>query len=904
MKIFKQLFLIFLISVLCIPAYADAVDGEREFVDMNSESATVLRALGMIKESQKYTDDTVTRSEFANAVIMTVFDSAPKGEQVYDLSVRDGGLYQLLSADVISGDGDGKLRPNDEITAAEAFKISLSMLGYDERAKADGGYPSGYIKLASRLKLTDGVLQSGNEKLTYISFISLLQNVIDCEVMELVSYSPLGQSQYKKVSGKTLLSVYRSIYSGEGVVTATEASGLYSTDDRTDADEIKIDGTVYSASAVYLSNADLLGANVKYYYRDSGSIKRDTLICAVASDNKTLEINSGDIISYSGGKYTYEKDGKRKNVTLSPAVITIYNNVYTADNKVFTPDCGRVVLTDNDSDGRYDVLSVHDVKLVIVQRVVTSDGNLMIFDKYSPKYNITVKKYESTSFKIYDSNGEKREKESIASGNVIAAEISGGSEPYCRMTVYADSIGGSITAVSSDGEIEIDGSRIKTSKRFEELLENGDIEILYSTACTLYLAENGEAVYADYAERDEQLLSYRIGYLHGFDADGNGLSSDKKIRVLDQGGTWYTYTLAKRITVDGESVKSENADFSGKLGGLIKYMLNIRGELTEVYFPAALPDGVPQSDMNKDFQLILSGTGIRRYYPGGWVIASGNNFTSISDNMTVFIKAYSEGELSEEQITVTGPSIMVDTNKSYNIKVYNFTNRPGVADTALITSSEERPTIDRRENRPIAINEIKKSVSEDGEDIYIVVGLQDGIEASVEVEDLRANKGKLPFKAGDIVYLIPDIGGRVTLRDDVSTAGGSAGYSYGVLCGFDGDGNLSCHNTTSGELQNGQWGIYFGSNSVANANRGAVGKVYDVTGDYLYVNCSTEQDDWTKIEPIKTASAKTVYVYDKDAKEYHAGTVNEAIGYKHDKGGASDVYVLADNKYLVIVIYP
>lgn len=903
MKIFKRLLLTLLILALCIPAYADALP-QREFADMNSESAVVLRALGMIKESQKYTDDTVTRSEFANSVIMSVFDSLPKGEQVYDLTVRDGGLYQLLSAGVISGDGDGKIRPNDEITVCEAVKISLSMLGYDERAKADGGYPSGYLKLASRLKLLNGVAQGGSEKLTYSSFINLLQNVIDCEVMELVSYSPLGQSSYKKVSGKTLISAYRNIYSGEGVITATEASGLYSAADKTDADELKIDGTVYNAANVYLANADLLGANVKYYYRDSDAPRRDVLLCAVAADNKILEISSDDIISYDGGRYTYEKDGKKKEVLLPSSVITIYNGVYDADNEVFSPQCGKVVLTDNNSDGKYDVLNIHDVTYTVIQRVLVSEGNLMIFDKYTSECNIVIKDYENTPFKIYDAKGEKREYESIANGNIIAAEISGGAQPYCKMTVCTDTAVGSISAVNSDGAIIIDVEEYKASKRFKELIESGDIEILYNTPCTLYLGKNAEVVYADYPEYDQQPLSYRIGYLHKFAEDGNGLSSGKKVRVLDQGGSWRTYTLAKKINVNGETQKSENVDFSDKLGGLIKYMLNISGELTDVYFSAALPDGTPQYEMNKDFQLILSGNGIRRYYPGGWVIAVGDNFTSVSDKMTVFIKAYSEGELGEEQITVTGPTIMVDTNKSYNIKVYNYTNRPGVADTALITSSEERPAVDRRENRPIAINEIRKAVSDDGEDIYVVVGLQDGIEASVEVRDLRKGNGKLPFKPGDIVYLIPDIGGRVTLRDDAVTANGSVGYSYGVLCGFDENGKPVCHNTTSGELQSGQWGIYFGSNSVANGNRGAVGKVYDVTDSYMYVNCSSDIDDWTKIEPIKTSSAKTVYVYDKNTEKFRVGTVYDAVGYKNDYSGASDVYILSDNKYIVTVIYP
>ena len=197
-------------------------------------------------------------------------------------------------------------------------------------------------------------------------------------------------------------------------------------------------------------------------------------------------------------------------------------------------------------------------------------------------------------------------------------------------------------------------------------------------------------------------------------------------------------------------------------------------------------------------------------------------------------------------------------------------------------------------------------MAEDGTPVYAVTGIKAGIETTVEVEDQRSDKSKMPFKKGDIIYLIPDVNGRVTLRDDVVSNGVSQGYSYGVLCGYDENGVLKSYNSVRGDvkLPSGKWGSSFNDNDAGAQNiRTILAKVYDVEGNKVYIN-DDNLDDWTKIEPLSIPSYEFVYVWDDRNEEFRIGTVAEAVGYKYDRANASDIYIVNANQYVTTVIYP
>ncbi len=139
---------------MTITAFAEEPAQEAaELIDMTGEEAIVLKALSILDASGKEAGATVTRSEFANAIVMMVNEKLPAGVAENDLKANDGGLCWLMSRNMIHGNGSGEFRPDDTITVAEAVKISLSMLGYDKQALLDGGYPMGYMTLAGRRKL-------------------------------------------------------------------------------------------------------------------------------------------------------------------------------------------------------------------------------------------------------------------------------------------------------------------------------------------------------------------------------------------------------------------------------------------------------------------------------------------------------------------------------------------------------------------------------------------------------------------------------------------------------------------------------------------------------------------------------------------------------------------------------
>ena len=64
-----------------------------------------------------------------------------------------GSIYALYSLGIVNGDENGNFNPELNISLQEAVKIMVSSLGYTAVANQNGGYPSGYMREASRLKL-------------------------------------------------------------------------------------------------------------------------------------------------------------------------------------------------------------------------------------------------------------------------------------------------------------------------------------------------------------------------------------------------------------------------------------------------------------------------------------------------------------------------------------------------------------------------------------------------------------------------------------------------------------------------------------------------------------------------------------------------------------------------------
>lgn len=906
MKLFKKLYSIILAVSMLTPAavMADDTPAETE----KSEKAQILTALGIISEDTLTKEGTVTRSEFANAIVMMVNDKMPEGKSEYDLTEDDAGMSWLVDSGVITGYGDNTYLPNGEITIGQAAKISMDMLGYRLSAGYSGGYLTGYMKVARDNKILDGVAGNEDTPLTREAFVNLLYNVTECTVMEIVSVFGDGDVVYKKNDDeKTLLSVYRHIYKDTGIVEADEVSGIYSENDKAIKNHIKINGNDLKANALYDTENTLLGQNVKYYYLSDDRIYDDELICAIPHKSTSITVSSYDILSYSGGVYSYDLEGRTRTVRLNQNVITIYNGAVSDNNTVFVPKNGSVTFVDNDNDGKYDIIKIHDIKLIAVESTLNAGGTFSIYDRFNSNYNEVITDYESVDYRVYSTDGALATLTEIKSGMVVGVEKTAGSDAYYKIKLYGNTASGKLAAFESSDDIlrMDDGTEYKTTARFKELFDAGDIKIKFDSAFTLYFNDFGETVYFD-SEKAESPLSFRIGYVKKFVAEDDDDDGKPKIRILDESGKWRTYAFPERVKIDGKSTKRENVDLLSAVGGLMKYKLDIHGDIKEIYLPAAIPNEPAKSGMNEEFQCLFSGAGKYRYYSGGYAIGSGENVIGTKASMTVFfVPNIDVADLKETQVKVGSRSMLRD-GSDYQIKLYTISDTPGIGEVALVKGGSSQEILDRASAAPIAVNSISETVDDTGEVRMSVRGVRAGGEVTILVDDQRSNKSVAPFKKGDIIYLMSDLGGMATLRDDVvdASTGKSRGYSYGVLCGYDENGKLKIYTTSNRDLVQGSWGPYFGNDTITSADRSIIGKAYDADANYLYVIKSSDTRDWSKVEAFENISWGNVYVWDESENKFRTGTIQEAKLAKYQGGAASDVFILNHNSYQVIVIYP
>ncbi len=905
MKLFKRLTAIVLSFCIAMPAFAAEEELPVTLIDTGSEAYQVLSSLDIIKDDAEAVDKKVTRSQFANSLAMFMNEELPKGKQIYDLSASDSGLIWLIDNGKIHGDGDNIFRPNDNITLAEALKLSLSVLGYDELAKEQGGYPYGYLNVARRLNLMDIGIDRADDELMYEDYITLLYNMIYCDVMYADVYTKQGGISYITTVGKTLLTEYRDIYNNVGIVTANEMTGLYSEFDTVSKGVIGIGDDILIADKVYNTNIDYLGMKVLYFYKDDGENEPE-LRSIVPIKNRNLKIPRADIMYYENGVYTYTSNGSsRKKVELDNDIVIIYNNVFIEDNKVFIPENGYIELIDNNNDSIYDVLKVYDRTLLIVESTFENNGSYSILDKYDHKLNITIDITNDRSFSVYDHNGLKRSFENISSGDVVELEKSAGTKPYYKLIISSKIVNSQLAYSGEDMVGFSDNSEYKITERFKALVKTNDQDIDFDVNCTVHLTSDDKVVYIEYADTSLQPLTYRVGYLLKFGTNGNGLDPTPQVRMLDQSGSWETFDFANKVKVDGVRQDAEDINLSDKMYGLVKYMINIKGEISEMYFPAPIPTDGSNVDYDENFQTLISGNCTYRYYPSGWVIGTGSDIINTADTMAVFIVSSvdSNADLTEDLVTVTTRSIFGD-GSAYNLTAYSTGDTYRVADVALVRASDTTKIIDRRNNRPLAVNKVTKVLDEEGNERYAVKGIQNGAEVKILVDDQRANQNVFPVEPGDVCYLLPDINGIVTLRDDLVIEGVSHSYSCQIICKHNDDNTINVLNTVSGDVKKAQFGIYMGSNRITESTRIVGATVYDVDSQKMYINATNNLGDWTKVEPINNISWGYIYVWNNETKTFHSGKFTEATGYKYNKNNPSKVCLVNTNEYLVTIIYP
>ena len=235
----------------------------------NAESAAeFLKKIDVFKSyDENALSGSVTRADFAvyaaRAIKVNEFEET-QDRFFVDLPMESYALASvnaLVKSGAVSVDDERSFRPDDTITYAEGLKIMLSLMDYDELAKFRGGYPYGYLNVASKLGISTA---NSTSELTLGGAAQLIYECMSTNIYDIESVSADGEFQYTNKTDRTLLSIYYSMYRAEGAITAADGA---SCDDNGGEDGFAvIDGVKYKTDG--FDGADeYLGQRVKLVYK-------------------------------------------------------------------------------------------------------------------------------------------------------------------------------------------------------------------------------------------------------------------------------------------------------------------------------------------------------------------------------------------------------------------------------------------------------------------------------------------------------------------------------------------------------------------------------------------------------------------------------------------------------------
>lgn len=739
----------FALIFVCLFSFGSVYSAEPNRLDVAQETE-LLNMLGVLPPSFGAVDSSeLTRAQFAHTIVCLIgLDDNLNTLPVLNTGLLDvvqneesGKAVHLLSMlGIVNGDGSGKFNPNQAITANEGIKILVKALGYEPAAEEAGGYPAGYISIASGIGLLKGV--GLDSTLTKEQTVKLLHNALNAKILKKYEY---GNGKFEGIKkGGTVLSEYLKVEKQRGQIVANEITGLgdYS---KTREGQISVEGTVYLLGSQTIYASDYLGYCVEVYYRINDRGENEA-IYLYKTNNKELLLEADSIEDYSNYRYTYctSENGKLRTVSISSTPYVIYNGGFTPSftDEMATPENGRVRLIAAGNDGTYDTVIIEDYYNMVV--TVLDTNTMKVYGKHAEN---TVLDFSDSSkvYLITNESGYPIQYDKIKANNILSVGYSADKE-ILRVVVSRSSVSGRVESVSGGNaqKVTVDTEEYEFASDYQGVLpEAGD-------SGTFYLDYSGKIAYY-VAGAENETLQY--GFIIGGAAEG-AFGDTYRFKLLTVADGIQIYTTAGKVRVNDNVVRGEslgkNPELFNRSGQVIKqlirYSLNADGKITGI----ETPRDKAQEDKNA---LYLSVEGSQKYRSSTATLGF-RTFVNAETKVFVVPETDSPSYTGEKGYVASDKDYYAATNakfvndRIYKCSIYNTQYHDTVADAVIIYNTVQVPTTNSMYAQMTMVDEIVTAIDEEGEPKQKIKGLRHGNEIDLYVKNSEVFEKVMVYQDG------------------------------------------------------------------------------------------------------------------------------------------------------------
>ncbi|MDY3030647.1 MAG: hypothetical protein SOS24_02660 [Clostridia bacterium] len=728
-----------MLLIACILNLSAALCFAREDTEFDYKRET-LTGLGIISKEVD-AESFVTRGEFIDIAVRLRNAECADGENIVfeDISTDYEYYHSIQVAaqyGIIQGDG-ARVNAGGVITASQVQTILLRVLGYTSLDQKS-------IDFISQ-KINSPYIKSGNYEMTWNMAINAVYDVLDVET---VTPIPYGGNVHYDTTGRRLLEDYHDIYFDEGIVEGVGET-LLTGESKTGGQTATINGKRYCCDDSKMRG--FLGKRVRFYYK----LADERIVFIREYKNDVLLLDGESIESYKDNQIGYEYNGKIKYAKISINADIVYNDRFSKsiDEKDITSENASVVLTDNDSDGYFDVI---DVKKYDVGIVDGTDNEGWINLKYPIGDKLKIKPDDITD----ESLSEIDIREIMQNDVVCIYESSGGA--YVKAVVCDSRISGTIESVTIESNkgtyAVINGERYKFSA---ECLKNQK-NLIANKLDAIFTLDAGKKI----AYINKYSDGFSFGYVIDVSYDMYGESV--LFKLLTENNEIISMYVNEKAVLNGNRYSDIN-EFWRVIGEknyrhrLIQYKLNSDNEIKIIndenisaqsdcfekyYSDYEIKNGIMQKKNDNE----------KHYYKSYSKIIA--NRVSVSDNTIIMIVPDNASITDSRYYLCSDISYLVD-DREYRVEAYRTSRESFTADALIIYDDVSSDYSISDQNIGISVlDNIFVTVNKDDE---IVDGMElwdDGTKCSYPLRDnniLKAvYKEHTPVK-GDII--------RYSLRD-------------------------------------------------------------------------------------------------------------------------------------------